>query len=167
MNHFGLHAVSLCVCECLPVCLHMSRWPEYSFMFWGGGLKSTGSFIVWPYFAVTESWMNLQCCVRKAEQMLTVNIADRPHILRYFLVLWLSHLHSFCMFVISCIWRIGALLWFTLIKSNSKTGHLFSYTKPKSNSCDWQNFLSFFLNPLQSVEFTKKMLNTSFSWVCN
>lgn len=147
MNHFGLHAVSLCVCECVPVCLYMSRWPEYSFMFWGGGLKSTGSFIVWPYFAVTESWMNLQCCVRKAEQMLTVNIADRPHILRYFLMHWLSHLHSFCMFVISYIWGIGALLWFTLIK--------------------WQNFLTFFFNPLQSVEFTKKMLNTSFSWVCN
>lgn len=28
-------------------------------------------------------------------------------------------------------------------------------------------FLDLFFNPLQSVEFTKKMLNTSFSWVCN
>lgn len=163
MNHFGLHAVSLCVCECVPVCLYMSRWPEYSFMFWGGGLKSTGSFIVWPYFAVTESWMNLQCCVRKAEQMLTVNIADRPHILRYFLMHWLSHLHSFCMFGISYIWGIGALLWFTLIKSNSETGHLFSRRPASTVLHETQikflwltEFLVLFFNPLQSVEFTKK-----------
>lgn len=163
-------SVSVCVCTCVLVHVQVT-WIQLYVL---GGLKSTGSFIVWPYFAVTESWMNLQCCVRKAEQMLTVNIADRPHILCCFLMHWLSHLHSFCMFVISCIWGIGALLCFTLIKSNSKTGHLFSRHPASTVLHETQikflwltEFLVLFFNPLQSVEFTKKMLNTSFSWVCN
>lgn len=128
--------------------------------------------------------LDIFCCHRVMNEFAMLRQKSRTNVdseycwsaplLRYFLMLWPSHLHSFCMFVISYIWGIGALLWFTLIKSNSKTGHLFS-RRPESTVLHetqikflWlTEFLVLFFNPLQSVEFTKKMLNTSFSWVCN
>lgn len=163
-----MQLVCVCVWVCTCVLVHVQvTWIQLYVL--GRGVKKhwfIHSLAIFCCHRVVNEFAMLR---QKSRTMLTVNIADRPHILRYFLMHWLSHLHSFCLFVISYIWGIGALLWFTLIKSNSETGHLFS-RRPAStvlNSCDWQNFLTFFFNPLQSVEFTKKMLNTSFSWVCN